>query len=99
MEFRKTRCFRSRYQNSIPEEQNDMPSLYVFPVTVWTYAADSGADPLLMNAFNNVNLSGSCILTSTEYAKELGVSESQWIYPLGGAGTQDSDNCMSPGPV
>ena len=46
-----------------------------------------------MNAFNNVNLAAACILTSTEYAEELGVSEDKWIYPLGGAGTQDSENC------
>ncbi|KAH6662782.1 hypothetical protein B0J14DRAFT_610177 [Halenospora varia] len=48
--------------------------------------------PLLMNAFNNINLAGTCILTSTEYAKELGIPESRWIYPLGGAGTSDSSN-------
>lgn len=48
--------------------------------------------PLLMNAFNNVNLAASCILTSTEYARHLGIHESKWIFPLGGAGTQDSDN-------
>lgn len=48
--------------------------------------------PLLMNAFNNVNLAASCLLTSTEYARHLGIPESKWIYPLGGAGTQDSDN-------
>ncbi|KAL2059554.1 hypothetical protein ABVK25_000847 [Lepraria finkii] len=48
--------------------------------------------PLLMNAYNKINLAGSCILTSTEYAKELGVPENKWIYPLGGAGTQDSDS-------
>jgi hypothetical protein len=46
-----------------------------------------------MNAFNNINLSGACILTSTEYAKEIGIPESKWIYPLGGAGTSDSSNC------
>lgn len=46
-----------------------------------------------MNAFNNVNLAASCILTSTEYARHLGIHESKWIFPLGGAGTQDSDNC------
>ncbi|KAK0119515.1 hypothetical protein ONS95_010956 [Cadophora gregata] len=45
--------------------------------------------PLLMNAFNNINLAGSCVLTSTEYAKELGIPESKWIYPLGGAGSSD----------
>jgi hypothetical protein len=50
-------------------------------------------DPLLMNAFNNVNLAGACILTSTEYARELGIPEDRWIYPLGGAGTSDSKNC------
>ncbi|KAL8820102.1 MAG: hypothetical protein Q9191_007585 [Dirinaria sp. TL-2023a] len=49
--------------------------------------------PLLMNAFNNVNLAASCILTSVKYARELGIPESKWIYPRGGAGTQDSDNC------
>ncbi|EKD17437.1 acetyl-CoA acetyltransferase [Drepanopeziza brunnea f. sp. 'multigermtubi' MB_m1] len=48
--------------------------------------------PLLMNAFNNINLAGSCILTSTEYAYELGISESKWIYPLGGAGSSDAEN-------
>lgn len=46
-----------------------------------------------MNAFNNINLAGSCILTSIEYAEELGIPESKWVYPLGGAGTQDSDDC------
>lgn len=52
-------------------------------------------DPLLMNAFNNINLAGSCILTSTEYAKELGIPETRWIYPLGGAGTEDAAHCMT----
>jgi len=51
-------------------------------------------DPLLMNAFNNVNMAGTCILTSTAYASELGIPESQWIYPLGGAGTSDAKYCM-----
>lgn len=51
------------------------------------------ADPLLMNAFNNVNLAAACILTSTDYARELGIPENRWIYPLGGAGTRDSTNC------
>ncbi|TVY85952.1 hypothetical protein LAWI1_G006898, partial [Lachnellula willkommii] len=48
--------------------------------------------PLLMNAFNNINLAGACILTSTDYARDLGIPESKWIYPLGGAGTSDSSN-------
>lgn len=48
--------------------------------------------PLLMNAFNTVNVAGACILASTEVARELGVPESKWIYPLGGAGTKDADN-------
>ena len=47
--------------------------------------------PLLMTAFNNVNLSAACILTSTEYARELGIPESQWVYVRGGAGTRDSE--------
>jgi len=50
-------------------------------------------DPLLMNAFNMVNLAAACILTSTEHARELGIPEDRWIYALGGAGTRDSDDC------
>jgi hypothetical protein len=53
------------------------------------------SDPLLMNAFNNINLAAACILTSTQFARELGVPEDKWIYPLGGAGTRDSDNCKN----
>ncbi|KAI6715055.1 hypothetical protein JHW43_002421 [Diplocarpon mali] len=49
--------------------------------------------PLLMNAFNNINLAGSCLLTSTEYARDLGIRESKWVYPLGGAGSSDAENC------
>lgn len=48
--------------------------------------------PLLMNAFNMVNLAAACVLTSTEYARELGIPEDRWIYALGGAGTRDCDD-------
>ncbi|ETS80692.1 hypothetical protein PFICI_08221 [Pestalotiopsis fici W106-1] len=48
--------------------------------------------PLLMNAFNTVNLSAACIITSVANAKALGIPESKWVYPLGGAGTHDSDD-------
>ncbi|KAF2759840.1 NAD(P)-binding protein [Pseudovirgaria hyperparasitica] len=47
--------------------------------------------PMLMNAFNTVNLSAAVILTTTEFAKSVGVPEEKWIYPLGGAGTADAD--------
>jgi len=50
-------------------------------------------DPMLMNAFNTVNLAAACILTSTEHARELGIPQDRWIYALGGAGTQDSSDC------
>ena len=43
-----------------------------------------------MNAFNTVNLAAACILTSTSYARELGIPESKWVYPLSGAGTADA---------
>jgi hypothetical protein len=46
-----------------------------------------------MNAFNTVNMAAGCILTSTDFAKELGIPEYKWIYPLGGAGTRDSNKC------
>lgn len=48
-----------------------------------------------MNAFNTVNLAAACILTSTNLAKQIGIPESKWIYPIGGAGTKDSEDCMS----
>lgn len=48
-----------------------------------------------MNAFNNINLAGACILTSTSHARTLQIPESQWIYPLGGAGTSDSPDFWS----
>lgn len=47
--------------------------------------------PLLMNAFNTVNLAGAVIVTSTDIAKKLGVDRSKWAYVLGGAGTAESE--------
>ncbi|KAF1999553.1 hypothetical protein P154DRAFT_436929 [Amniculicola lignicola CBS 123094] len=47
--------------------------------------------PLLMNAFNTVNLASAVILTSTSVAQELGIPKERWIYPLGGAGIKDAD--------
>lgn len=49
-------------------------------------------DPLLMNAFNNVNLAAACILTSVDRAESLGIPRNKWVYLLGGAGISDSDN-------
>lgn len=46
-----------------------------------------------MNAFNTVNLGAACIVTSTEYAKQLQIPEAKWIYPLGGAGFKERDLC------
>ena len=46
-----------------------------------------------MNAFNTINLAGAVILTSTDFATQLGVPQHRWIYPLAGAGTQDSADC------
>lgn len=57
------------------------------------YQYISLADPLLMNAFNTVNLAGACILTSTEHAQKLGIPKDKWVYVLGGAGTSDSSQC------
>ncbi|KAL6229050.1 hypothetical protein BDW75DRAFT_250193 [Aspergillus navahoensis] len=48
--------------------------------------------PLLMNAFNTVNMAAACIITSTEFARELGIPESRWIYALGGAGRDDHEH-------
>ncbi|KAM0244252.1 hypothetical protein ACHAP5_006465 [Fusarium lateritium] len=48
--------------------------------------------PLLMNAFNGVNLASACIITSVEYATKLGVPRDKWVYVTGGAGSNDSPN-------
>ncbi|KAF2723013.1 hypothetical protein K431DRAFT_265670 [Polychaeton citri CBS 116435] len=48
--------------------------------------------PLLMNAFNNVNLAAAIVLTNVELASGLGVPEEKWIYPLGGAGYSEGNN-------
>ena len=50
-------------------------------------------DPLLMNAFNGVNLGAACIITSTEYATKLGLPQEKWVYLTGGAGSNDSSDC------
>ncbi|KAK0276805.1 hypothetical protein LTR35_010199 [Friedmanniomyces endolithicus] len=52
--------------------------------------------PLLMNAFNTVNLAAACILTSVEHARELGIPEDRWIYALGGAVWQRPNFWWSP---
>ena len=48
--------------------------------------------PLLMNAFNTVNCATACIVTTAQHARELGISAEKLIYPLGGAGTSDSND-------
>ncbi|KAI9715827.1 MAG: hypothetical protein M1828_000568 [Chrysothrix sp. TS-e1954] len=48
--------------------------------------------PLLMNAFNTVNVAAAVILTSEGHAKTLGIPRERWIYPLAGAGTRDCPN-------
>ncbi|GAD94934.1 thiolase [Paecilomyces variotii No. 5] len=47
--------------------------------------------PLLMNAFNNVNMSSASLLTSTDVAEKLGIPKSHWVYPTGGAGFEESE--------
>lgn len=46
-----------------------------------------------MNAFNDVNIAGACLVTSTEFAERLGISRDKWIFPLGGGRARDSDDC------
>lgn len=48
--------------------------------------------PLLMNAFNTVNCAAACIVTTAQHARDLGISPEKLIYPLGGAGTSDSND-------
>ncbi|GAM88341.1 hypothetical protein ANO11243_063740 [Dothideomycetidae sp. 11243] len=55
--------------------------------------------PLLMNAFNNVDLAAAVVVTSVGTAKRLGVPKEKWVYVLGAAGTSDSNECMSPFPL
>lgn len=55
----------------------------------------SPLDPLLMNAFNTVNMAAACMLTSVDFARKLGIPESHWIYPIGGAGKDDHNQGAS----
>lgn len=48
--------------------------------------------PLLMNAFNTVNLAAAVILTSAKIASDLGVPEEKRVYLLGGAGRKEHEN-------
>ncbi|KAJ5753601.1 uncharacterized protein N7511_007754 [Penicillium nucicola] len=48
--------------------------------------------PLLMNAFNDVNIAGACILTSTDLAGRMGISRDKWIFPLGGGRGNDTED-------
>ncbi|RMD40494.1 hypothetical protein DV735_g4635, partial [Chaetothyriales sp. CBS 134920] len=89
-------AFRAHRRQTIKENNDESARLYADFAKVaekqkysWNYGKEP-ANPLLMNAFNTVNLAGAVLLTSTEYARELGVPESKWIYALGGAGTEDS---------
>lgn len=52
-----------------------------------------------MTAFNNVNMAASCIITSVKFARDLGISEKKWIYPLGGAGMREKENCIDSIPL
>lgn len=47
--------------------------------------------PMLMCAFNKVNIAGACIVTSAEHAIQLGIDQSKFIYVQAGAGTAESD--------
>lgn len=46
----------------------------------------------LMNANSAVDMSAALIMCSTEKAQQLGIAESQWIYPLSGADGVDHSN-------
>jgi P pilus assembly chaperone PapD len=49
-----------------------------------------------MNAFNKVNLAAAVMFTTAEHAAQLGIPETRLIYPLGGAGTTDKQDCEWP---
>jgi hypothetical protein len=46
-----------------------------------------------MNALNAVDMAAACIVTSIEVARALGIPEEAWIYPVGGAGRDDNEEC------
>ncbi|KAF7562876.1 hypothetical protein G7046_g1224 [Stylonectria norvegica] len=48
--------------------------------------------PLLLNAFNTVDLAAACIMMSAEHAESLGVPQDKWIYVIGGADAHDKEN-------
>ena len=46
-----------------------------------------------MNAFNSVNLAAAAIVTTVEQAEYLKIPQDKWVYILGGAGAQETENC------
>lgn len=79
--------------NRFKEKSHDLFSMSVCLTEISNQKSNTNTDPLLMNAFNTVNLSAACVVTSTEYARQLQIPEDKWIYPLGGAGFKEKDNC------
>ncbi len=51
--------------------------------------------PKLMNALLSVDQGAAILLADTETARRLGVAESQWVYPWGGAGAHDPDDILA----
>ncbi|KAL4897843.1 hypothetical protein BDV59DRAFT_208470 [Aspergillus ambiguus] len=47
--------------------------------------------PLLMNAFNDVNLASACLMTSRSYAEKMGIPKERWIYPIGAGRGSDTE--------
>ncbi|KAF9886170.1 hypothetical protein FE257_011995 [Aspergillus nanangensis] len=94
--------FRAQQGQTILENHQESSHLYgQFASTAaghpmaWNYGKHpqtaSSINPLLMNAFNDVNISGACILTSTSYAERVGIPKDKWIYPLGAGRGEDAE--------
>ncbi len=51
--------------------------------------------PKLMNALLGVDQGAAILLADTDTARRLGVAESEWVYPWGGAGAHDPDDILA----
>ncbi|KAB8801893.1 hypothetical protein FH972_026714 [Carpinus fangiana] len=93
-------AYRAKHGQSIRENMKESAKLYgdfakvaEHLPTAWNYGKKAETEQSIGTVTKKnrmICFPCACLLTSTDFARELGIPESQWIYPLGGAGTADS---------
>ncbi|KAJ5239860.1 hypothetical protein N7468_004479 [Penicillium chermesinum] len=77
---------------SFSETASKNPAAWKLRQTAYISRGPPAGNPLLMNAFNNVNMASACLLTSEAMAAQLGIPQDRWVYPVGGAGFEEHND-------